>query len=468
MYKKCQVYTPVDYVNQLLNSVNYTIDLYGKKFLENSCGEGNILIATVERYIEDCKKNKINLEQIRIGLERDIYGYEIDPHSHKICIENLNKLLSKKNIGVVHWKIFNKDFLMDDLNEKFDFVVGNPPYITYKELKIKDRKYLKEHFKSCSQGKFDYCYAFIEKSIMCLSNIGKMSYLIPSSIFKTVFGEHLRDLMKGYITIINDYTTKNVFDDALVKSAIIVLNCRRNNSCLIYNEMLTNKEIHLELSDLNDKWVFSDYHFTGHRRFGDYFKVSHVVATLLNKVYVIKNWSDNDNYIQVDKYSIEKEIIRETATPRSIKYDKHELIIFPYFYDENNKLVRYRESELKDKYPKVYKYLSDCRSELDMRKKEKHVNWFEYGRSQALCSLNSEKLLISTVVTDKINVYEISEDCIPYGGLYIVPIQDELSLSDAIKILESDDFLSYVLSIGIHISGSSVRITSKDIMEYRF
>lgn len=196
MYKKCQVYTPVDYVNQLLNSVNYTIDLYGKKFLENSCGEGNILIATVERYIEDCKKNKINLEQIRIGLERDIYGYEIDPHSHKICIENLNKLLSKKNMGVVHWKIFNKDFLMDDLNEKFDFVVGNPPYITYKELKIKDRKYLKEHFKSCSQGKFDYCYAFIEKSIMCLSNIGKMSYLIPSSIFKTVFGEHLRDLMK--------------------------------------------------------------------------------------------------------------------------------------------------------------------------------------------------------------------------------------------------------------------------------
>lgn len=41
MYKKCQVFTPQDYVERLLDSVNYRQCLYGKRLLENSCGDGN-------------------------------------------------------------------------------------------------------------------------------------------------------------------------------------------------------------------------------------------------------------------------------------------------------------------------------------------------------------------------------------------------------------------------------------------
>lgn len=42
MNKKCQVFTPADYVEELLDSVGYTENLYGKRILENSCGDGNI------------------------------------------------------------------------------------------------------------------------------------------------------------------------------------------------------------------------------------------------------------------------------------------------------------------------------------------------------------------------------------------------------------------------------------------
>ena len=37
MNKKCQVFTPEDYVKELLDSIEYKHDLYGKKILENSC-----------------------------------------------------------------------------------------------------------------------------------------------------------------------------------------------------------------------------------------------------------------------------------------------------------------------------------------------------------------------------------------------------------------------------------------------
>ena len=51
MYTKCQVFTPNNYVQELLDSVSYTEHLYGLKLLENSCGDGNILKEVVSRYI---------------------------------------------------------------------------------------------------------------------------------------------------------------------------------------------------------------------------------------------------------------------------------------------------------------------------------------------------------------------------------------------------------------------------------
>ena len=65
MNKKCQVFTPENYVIELLDSVGYTHNLYGKKILENSCGDGNILVAVVQRYIDDCKENGLSRTRIK-------------------------------------------------------------------------------------------------------------------------------------------------------------------------------------------------------------------------------------------------------------------------------------------------------------------------------------------------------------------------------------------------------------------
>lgn len=211
MNKKCQVFTPENYVRELLDSVGYREHLYGKRILENSCGDGNILVAVVQRYIDDCVAKGLSRTRIKNGLERDIYGVEIDPEQYEKCIINLNKVLQKNNINSVEWKIFNEDYLRWDFALQFQFIVGNPPYITYSELGKDEQRYVKEKFETCVKGKFDYCYAFIEKSIKSLAHDGKMAYLIPSSIFKTVFGKKLRDYIKSYLKEIRDYTQdKNV------------------------------------------------------------------------------------------------------------------------------------------------------------------------------------------------------------------------------------------------------------------
>lgn len=471
MNKKCQVFTPENYVIELLDSVGYTHDLYGRKILENSCGDGNILVAVVQRYIDDCVANGLSRTKIKNGLAKDIYGIEIDGKQHKKCIRNLNEVLKRNNINKVDWKVYKRNYLRWDENIQFQYIVGNPPYITYRELKEKEKLYVKNHFETCVNGKFDYCYAFIEKSINSLAADGKMSYLIPSSIFKTVFGYNLRMFMKSYIAEIRDYTQVKIFDKALVKSSIMVLNKQYQQDILQYRDMTLGKQIEIPVGQLEAKWFFTEETEIGQRRFGDFFKVSHVVATLLNKAYVLPDgkYTEVDNGYVCGNYTIEKAVVRKTETPRTLRYNRHEKIIFPYAYNENG-LVRFGDGEFECLYPEASAYLNVFREDLDKRKSDKSAKWYEYGRSQALTGLNSVKLLISTVVTNVVEVYELEQDCIPYAGMYIVENEDnnEYTLNDAIRILKSDEFKQYVLKVGIPISGKSVRITSKDVEDFKF
>lgn len=467
MNEKCQVFTPENYVEKLLDSVGYVDDLYGKRIMENSCGDGNILVSIVRRYIFDCKKNELSNSEIKIGLERDIYGIEIDVRHYNKCIKKLNAILEPEGIKKVKWKIFNEDYLICSIKIKFDYIVGNPPYVTYSEIDEEDRKFVKDNFMTCKEGKFDYCYAFIEKSLFSLRQNGMMAYLIPSSIFKTVFGKNLRLMMKNYIVEIVDYTEEKVFDNALVKSAIMVLTNNRQVNQISYIDVANNVEIEIDVNNLTDKWFFTNTKNLGKRKFGEYFQVSHVVATLLNDAYVIKDWEEQDEYIVSKNIRIEKAVIRETATPRSLKYDKHELIIFPYQYIDGQ-INKYSLDEFESDFPGATTYLNSTRKKLDARKKDQSAKWFEYGRSQALNGLDCEKLLVSTVISEKVYVYHLERKCIPYGGMYIIPQKEEMSLEDGVRILESDEFMEYVRNVGIHISGNSLRITSKDIMNFRF
>lgn len=471
MNKKCQVFTPNDYVNEILDSVDYNKNLYGKKILENSCGDGNILAVVVQRYIDDCKNQGLSRTKIRNGLSRDIYGVEIDKLQFDKCLKKIDEISVANGIYNVNWSIFNEDYLRWDSNKKFRYIVGNPPYITYKELAIVEQEFVRENYITCTKGKFDYCYAFIEKSTNYLDSYGKMAYLIPSSIYKTVFGLNLRNFIKPLVETIKDYTQKKLFDDALVKSSILVLNKKREGESLVYIDMTTNSSLLIPVNGLGDKWFFTNKVSLGDYRFGDFFKVSHVVATLYNDAFVLDadKLIEFEGYYKYDDFVLEKEVVKPTAAPRSLRYNKVEHIIFPYKI-ENNKSYKYSVDEFELKFPGVAEYLSGYRDKLDDRKSDKNSKWFEYGRSQALGTICEEKLLISTVITEKVSVYKLISECIPYAGMYITMQSniEKFTFDDARKILMSDEFMQYVKNVGIPISGNSLRITSKDIANFRF
>ena len=461
MNHNCQIFTPSYIAKEMLDLINYNNNILEKYVLDNSCGDGSLLVEVVRRYIVESLKCKKSKKQISNELYKYIVGIEIDQYYVDECKKKLTQTAKEYGINNKNWNVICEDGLKYSDDFKFDYIVGNPPYIAYAMLKPEERKFVKENFKSCYYGKFDYSYAFVEKCLSLLNNNGKMVFITPSNMYKTQFGKELREIMLPYITKIVDYSFEKIFKKVLTSPAITVFE-KRTTESLTYELKFYDKQMQNTINkcDLKDKWYFLKNESKGKKRFGDYFKVSNSIATLCNNVFVV------DDCI-VKKYNLESQSLKTAISPKSKKYNKNKFVIFPYKYNNENILLKYSEESFKTLYPNTYGYLLKNKDRLEKTNKDNSAQWFEFGRSQALSHLNQQKLLISTIATDKLIVYELDPDEIPYSGLYIVPIKN-LDLSFAKSILSKKSTMRYLKASGIVLSGSSIRISTKDVENLKF
>ena len=468
--EKYQVFTPPQLANQVLDLIGYTSGLRGKQVLENSCGDGAFLVPIVERYIAESLELGITKTEICEGLQQDISAYEIDPIMVARCIKNLNHIAEQYGIPPVKWSIYCADFLKASVSHQFDYIIGNPPYICYADIPDEDRSFLRETFLTCKKGKFDYCYAFIEKSYQLLCDKGKIAYIIPSNFFKNVFAEDMRQLIKDDLLSIIDFPEETVFEGVLVAPAVIYLQKNKRTPSLEYQIGFSAGAKHRLVSKdtLYGKWCFSCYEPRS-MRVGDYYKVSNAVATLRNKVFIInKEYSLDSNYCIVNGDVIETSILKKAVSPKSKRYAKNaQYIIFPYYYNSDGLVGHYSEDEMRLHFPKTMNYLEKNKKDLLERDADENAAWYEFGRSQALQIIPQEKILISSVISDETKPYLLGADDVPYAGLFITRIK-ESALSTLFNALQSQRFKEYVNNVGVKVSGSSKRITARDLEDFTF
>ncbi len=267
-------YTPtyiVDYIvkntlGELVAKSKTAGDLHKIKVLDPACGSGSFLIRAFgllnEAYLkknggdsqmlgETVSKNANDI------LTKNIHGVDLDGKAIEIAELNLllraahsrgllpplfknikrgNSLISgskeemEKLFGP-HWKEKKHPFNWEEEFKEvmdgggFDVVIGNPPYIMVENLPEDERKFLMSSLKFAHK-RFDIYLGFIEKALSLLKkDAGVLCFIIPFPFLNQDYASKLRREILGNFTVesILDFSETKVFQDAVVKTIVIVI-----------------------------------------------------------------------------------------------------------------------------------------------------------------------------------------------------------------------------------------------------
>ncbi len=126
-HKSGEYYTPQFLVKQMIRDA-YS---FGESILDPCCGSGNFLMEAVKHILSQNKPMERKITAIN-----NIYGYDINPISIYVSKINLFYLLREKFTDI-NLNLYVFDFLFqkeNNLNKKFDLIIGNPPWYTYRDI----------------------------------------------------------------------------------------------------------------------------------------------------------------------------------------------------------------------------------------------------------------------------------------------------------------------------------------------
>ncbi len=195
------------------------------KIMDPACGSGRFLISAGKLILNIYKLLTPDLEEVEIKkniIQNILYGVDLDIPAHNICKIRLlswylsdtspktssdidPKFISLKNATLdeilnnaeISFHIYNSDFLLEfNPHEKFDIILGNPPYIENKKIKdMNFKKKVKKRFTSAYRL-YDLSIVFLEKSLeMLKENYGYLSFLMTNKFLAADYGIKIRTIL---------------------------------------------------------------------------------------------------------------------------------------------------------------------------------------------------------------------------------------------------------------------------------
>lgn len=464
-----QVFTPQYIVRNIIDLTEYNKNCINKKILEPSFGEGVFLIEIIITLIKKCKELGYNTFQIKEQIENNIYGIEIDENLYNTTKNNINKLLNDFGLINVNVNLYNMNTLDFNDNIKFDYILGNPPYVRIHNIDDKTKSKLKKY--QFAKGNTDLYIIFFELCINKLNKNGKIGFITPNSFLKNSSQKTFRDYLieKKLITNLIDYKSKKIFNNVDTYAAITILQNNNTSNSLsysFYNKNELTKNIDIKYKDLlNTEWTFNEN--IGTKILKDICNVQHGISTNADKIYIGNIIEKSENTIIFNNYEIEKDILIKIVKGSRYKGEDITLrLLFPYIF-KNGKYIIMDENFLKTKYPLAYQYLLDNKDKLIKRDLEKNAKWYQFARSQGLNTINEEKIVIKHIISDtdeKIVFHKLQKNIAVYSGIYIT----STNLDKVTNIINTSNFCNYCKTSGKDMAGNYKSISAKIVKEYKY
>lgn len=337
---------------------------------------------------------------------------------------------------------------------KFDYIVGNPPYMKTEDIKAitpLEHKIYPQAYPYGAFGQYDKYYLFIERALSLLKEGGFLGYIVPNKFMKVAAAEGIRSLIaeNGALKSITSFGAHQVFasKDKSTYTCLLILKkdcCSEFEYTEVKNlkDWITRKEEASQTNTWNESnisgktWVLytednrplfekltrnskslvdilgEDYIFNG-------------IQTSKNSVYIFKPINEDKDYFYIKasnqrEYKLEKGITKpyyETDKRHGIRFETYKEfepnahVIFPYRKKKKITKKGKKEgvslislAELQRKYPYTYQYLLDFKDTLEKRSMDKISGksseaWFRYGRNQNLTACEIKQKLIVGVMS---------------------------------------------------------------------
>jgi len=302
--------------------------------------------------------------------------------------------------------VLNESFVTANVEQTFDLIIGNPPYIRWKNLEEKLKKELLNHplWKKYFNSLCDYSYIFILKSIELLKEGGELIFITSEYWLNTKHSLALRNYMvnHGYFEQIIHFNETPIFEKATVSTIIFkyiktqkresstikftkyYANCKLTRKILenIHDRVPQKDTLYLEIDQFEEdnRWLLAsnevkkelklfergcqmqlqkqtslfDFEATKYRTIGDVCDIGNGMVSGLDKafqIHHIKHLNENE------KGSLLKVVKAKDLEPYVYKNTTNYIYL--------NALAN--EAELQEKFPNFYHHFVQFKDKLNKR-----------------------------------------------------------------------------------------------------
>lgn len=241
-------YTPLKLAEKMVEF--FKDDESIKTILEPSCGDGVFVDALFETQFLSEKKT--------------VTAIEIE----KCEAEKLNrKLKGKANINVLNQDFF-EFYHKNKEDQKYDLILGNPPYIRYQYLEDKQREEMADILTAHgmkSNKLINTWVGFMVSCVHMLNTNGKIAFVIPAEILQVAYAEDLRLFLANELSKITLLTFEELVFPGIEQEVVVFIgekgDCEKGIKIVELNNLddLDNLDINAngfqKLNHVHEKWT---------------------------------------------------------------------------------------------------------------------------------------------------------------------------------------------------------------------
>lgn len=190
------IFTRKPVVDFMLDLIGYTADrpLHELTILEPSFGGGRFVLSVADRLLSawkaaggvDARKLRDVVRAVELDTDTAVqFGAVLRSH-----LQGAGLSAEEAEMLAEAW-IQHEDFLLAGFDQKFDFVIGNPPYVR-QELIPDDLLRLYRSAYPTMVGRADLYIAFMERSLDLLKTGGRLSFICADAWVKNDYGRGIR------------------------------------------------------------------------------------------------------------------------------------------------------------------------------------------------------------------------------------------------------------------------------------